>query len=123
MLFTRDLRLHDHPALSAAVERAERVVPLFVLDDDILASFGVPNRVAFLLDSLADLDRGLRERGAALVVRRGDVLAETVRVAQDAGAEAVFLGEDVSAYAQERERRLRAALWRAPGSSSRSSPA
>ena len=110
VLFTRDLRLHDHPALSAAVERAERVVPLFVLDDDILSSFGVPNRVAFLQDSLDDLDRGLRERGAALVVRRGDVLAETVRVAQDTGADAVFLGEDVSAYAQERERRLRAAL-------------
>ena len=110
VLFTRDLRLHDHPALSAAVEQAERVVPLFVLDDEILASFGAPNRVAFLLDSLGDLDRGLRERGAALVVRRGDVLAETVRVAQAAGAAAVFLGEDVSAYAQERERRLRAAL-------------
>ena len=110
VLFTRDLRLHDHPALCAAVERAECVVPLFVLDDDILGSLGAPNRVAFLLDSLDDLRRGLRERGAALVVRRGDVLAETVRVAQDAGAEAVFLGEDVSAYAQERERRLRAAL-------------
>ena len=110
VLFTRDLRLHDHPALAAAVERADRVVPLFVLDRDILASFGAPNRVAFLLDSLADLDAGLRERGAALVVRRGDVLAETVRVAQAAGAEAVHVSEDVSAYAQERERRLRSAL-------------
>ena len=110
VLFTRDLRLHDHPALSAAVERAERVVPLFVLDDDILASFGAPNRVAFLLDALDDLDASLRRRGAALVVRSGNVLAETARVAQDAGAEAVFVGEDVSAYAQERERRLRTVL-------------
>jgi deoxyribodipyrimidine photo-lyase len=110
VLFTRDLRVHDHPALTAAVERAERVVPLFVLDDRVLAAFGAPNRVAFLLDSLDDLDAGLRDRGAALVMRRGDVLAETVRVAQDAGAEAVFVGEDVSEYAQERERRLRTAL-------------
>ena len=110
VLFTRDLRLHDHPALAAAAERAERVVPLFVLDDDILTSFGAPNRLAFLRDSLEDLERGLRERGGALVLRRGDVREETVRVAQAAGAEAVFLGEDVSAYAQERERRLRRAL-------------
>ena len=110
MLFTRDLRLHDHPALAAAVDRAERVVPLFVLDDDILKHFWAPNRVAFLLDALADLEAGLRDCGGALVVRRGDVLAETVRVAQAADAEAVFLGEDVSAYAQERERRLRRAL-------------
>ena len=110
VLFTRDLRLHDQPALADAVERAERIVPLFVLDDEILRSFGAPNRVAFLLEALGDLDAGLRDRGGALVVRRGDVLAETVRVAQEAGAEAVFLGEDVSAYAQERERRLRATL-------------
>jgi deoxyribodipyrimidine photolyase len=63
VLFTRDLRLHDHPALTAAVERAERVVPLFVLDDRVLAAFGAPNRVAFLLDSLDDLDAGLRDGG------------------------------------------------------------
>ncbi len=48
VLFTRDLRLHDQPALAAAVERAERVVPLFVLDDAVLATFGAPNRLAFL---------------------------------------------------------------------------
>ena len=75
VLFTRDLRLHDHPALAAAVARAERVAPLFVLDEAILAAFGAPNRLAFLLDSLRDLDAGLAARGAALVVRSGDVLA------------------------------------------------
>ena len=110
VLFTRDLRVHDHPALSAAVERAERVVPLFVLDDAVLAAFGAPNRVAFLVDALRDLDARLRERGAKLVVRRGNVVAETVRAAQDVGAEAVHVSADVSAYAQERARRLRTAL-------------
>ena len=34
VLFTRDLRVHDHPALAAAAERAEHVLPLFVLDDE-----------------------------------------------------------------------------------------
>ena len=110
VLFTRDLRVHDHPALSAAVERAEQVVPLFVLDDAVLAAFGAPNRIAFLVDALRDLDARLRERGAKLVVRRGNVVAETVRAAQDVSAEAVHVSADVSAYAQERERRLRTAL-------------
>jgi deoxyribodipyrimidine photo-lyase len=112
VLFTRDLRVHDHPALGAAAERTERVVPLFVLDDSVLAAFGAPNRVAFLLDSLHDLDGSLRRRGAALVVRRGDVVAETAKVAAESGARAVFLGEDVSGYAQRRERRLRDTLAR-----------
>ena len=38
------------------------------------------------------------------------MVAETYRTAVEAGAEAVFLSEDVSAYAQERERRLRRTL-------------
>ena len=46
MLSTRDLRVHDQPALSSAAARAHRVVPLFVLDDAVLARLGAPNRVA-----------------------------------------------------------------------------
>jgi deoxyribodipyrimidine photo-lyase len=105
VLFTRDLRVHDNPALHAACEECERVVPLFVLDDEILERFGAPNRVAFLLDSLRDLDRSLRKRGAALVVRRGDVVAEVAAL----GVPRVHLTEDVSSYARDRERALRAA--------------
>ena len=110
VLFTRDLRLHDQPALATAVERSERVIPLFVLDDAVLAAFGAPNRIAFLLDSLRDLGSSLHARGGAIVLRRGNVVGETVRLALDTHAGAVFVSEDVSAYAQERERRLRTAL-------------
>lgn len=111
VLFTRDLRVRDHPALAAAATSAERVVPLFVLDEGIVGGdFASPNRVRFLLDALADLRRSLRGLGATLVVRRGEVVGETVRVAREAGAEAVFASTDVSAYAQGRERRLRRAL-------------
>jgi len=56
-LFTRDLRVHDNPVLSAAAG-ADEIVPLFVLDSAI-AGFAVPNRAHFLADSLADLDAGL----------------------------------------------------------------
>lgn len=46
VLFNRDLRVHDHPALTAAA-KAERTVPLFVLDERLLGSrFAAPNRVA-----------------------------------------------------------------------------
>ncbi len=107
VLFTRDLRVRDQPALAAAAELADRVVPLFVFDDTILGSdFAAPNRVAFLLDSLADLDGSLRGLGAGLVVRRGDVVREAVRLALDVDATAIHVSEDVSRYAQARERRL-----------------
>ena len=105
LLFTRDLRVHDHPALAEAVSQAESVVPLFVFDERIAAG---PNRVRFLLDSLADLRHSLRGLGGTLVVRRGDVVAETMRVVEESGAESVFLSEDVSRYAESRRRRLEA---------------
>lgn len=110
VLFTRDLRVHDHAGLTAAVESSEQVLPLFVLDDRVLDSFGAPNRLAFLLESLQDLRRSLEARGGGLAIRRGDVVAETVRLALDHNAAAVFVAEDVTSYAQERERRLGRAL-------------
>ena len=106
VLFTRDLRLHDHPALDAAVEHATHVVPVFVLDDELLAGFGAPNRVAFLLEALADLRSSLASRGSGLVVRRGDTVAQVLRVAVETGARSINLSEDVSSFAQARQRRL-----------------
>ena len=107
VLFTRDLRVHDNLALSTASHEAKRIVPLFVFDDAILrTSFAWPNRVAFLLDALRDLDASLTSRGARLVLRSGDVVAETLALARKVGAEAVFVAEDASAYAQRRQRRF-----------------
>ncbi|WP_021596947.1 cryptochrome/photolyase family protein [Actinomadura welshii] len=107
MLFTRDLRVRDNPALAAAC-RARRVVPLFVFDDRILGGrFAPPNRVRFLLESLADLRESLRELGGDLVLRRGDPVAEVARLARDAGAGALFLADERSAHADRRLAGLR----------------
>ncbi|AIR96603.1 cryptochrome/photolyase family protein [Streptomyces glaucescens] len=111
VLFTCDLRLHDHPPLRAALDGARQVVPLFVRDRAVTAAgFDAPNRRAFLADCLRDLDAGLRERGGRLVVRSGDVVAEVCRVAAETDADEVHLAADVSAFAHRRERRLRRAL-------------
>ncbi|MGW1724127.1 cryptochrome/photolyase family protein [Streptomyces sp. NPDC002306] len=111
VLFTSDLRLHDHPALRAALDGSREVVPLFVRDravDD--AGFAAPNRLAFLADCLRDLDAGLRERGGRLVLRSGDVVEQVCKVAAETDADEVHLAADVSGYAQRREERLRHAL-------------
>ena len=106
VLFNRDLRVHDHPALSAAT-KAERTVPLFVFDERLLGSrFAAPNRVAFMLEALHDLDERLRRAGGRLFVRRGDPVRETIAVARESGATAIHVSADWSAYARERERRL-----------------
>ncbi|WP_393100223.1 cryptochrome/photolyase family protein [Streptomyces sp. LN325] len=111
VLFTSDLRLHDHPALRAAHDGSAALVPLFVRDDAVAAAgFTAPNRMAFLADCLADLDAGLRERGGRLVVRSGDVIAQVCKVVSEADADEVHMAAGVSAYARRREDRLRTAL-------------
>ena len=66
VLFTRDLRLHDNPALHLACDQARQVVPMFVVDPAIA---GPPNRARFLAESLGDLREALRQRQGDLVVR------------------------------------------------------
>ncbi|MEW2118656.1 deoxyribodipyrimidine photo-lyase [Streptomyces sp. NPDC005474] len=111
VLFTSDLRLHDHPPLRAALDGGRPVVPLFVRDPAVDgAGFAVPNRLAFLADCLRDLDTGLRERGGRLVVRRGGLVGEVCRVAAEADAVEVHMAADVSRHARRREDRLRRAL-------------
>ena len=70
--FRRDLRLHDNPALRAALDRADRVVPFFCLDDRLLhGRHASGSRTQFMLECLADLDSSLRDRGSGLVIRHG----------------------------------------------------
>ena len=73
--FRRDLRLHDQPALAAAIAAGDgRVVPLFVLDPRLLhGRFASPNRTWFLLGSLRALAADLESLGSPLVVRVGDI--------------------------------------------------
>jgi deoxyribodipyrimidine photo-lyase len=111
VLYTRDLRVHDHEGLAEAARAHDRVVPVFVLDDHLLNPRAA-NRLSFLLDSLADLRRSLREHGSDLVVRRGDPVVETARLARQVGATHVFAARDASAYAQRRARRLERELAR-----------
>ncbi|MCP2322625.1 deoxyribodipyrimidine photo-lyase [Hamadaea flava] len=106
VLFTRDLRVADNPALHAACEIADRVVPLFVADPSVPSS---PYRQRFLAESLADLRESLRHLGGELVIREGDPVTEAVKLARETGAFGIGLAADVSGFAAARERRLRRA--------------
>ena len=114
VLFTRDLRVRDQPALAAAVRDAEEIVPAFVLDRELLArSCGSPNRVAFLLESLQDLQRSLADRGAALIVRHGEIVREALALAHEWDVSAIYMSADATPYARAREQRLLRACQRA----------
>ena len=89
--FRDDLRLADHPALHAAVQRDHPVIALYVLDEE---SEGVrPLGGAahwWLHGSLTALDASLRELGIPLVLRRGAAEPVVLELAASVHAGAVL---------------------------------
>ena len=102
--YRRDLRLRDHPALHAAVAAADRVAPVFILDPGLLQGrWPSPNRVRFMLGSLAELRDDLAAHDVPLVVLRGRPAEILPALAAAVGAREVFASRDVSPYARTRD--------------------
>ena len=116
--FRRDLRADDHAALYAACRAARQVWCAFVFDTDILA--GLPRadrRVAFIRDSLVDLDGQLRSLGLShgvenvgLIVRHGRASDTIVHLAGELGVQAVFASHDDEPASLTRDRLVRGRL-------------
>ncbi|MCK2021699.1 DNA photolyase family protein [Microbacterium sp. kSW2-24] len=89
--FRDDLRLADNPALRAAIDRGEPILAVYVLDEESpgIRPLGGAARW-WLHHSLASLSERLRERGGALVLRRGPAARVIPQVVADTDAGAVF---------------------------------
>ena len=110
--FRRDLRLHDHPALFAAVARGS-VAPLFVFDPRLLSGrFASPNRLWFMTESLRTLDGELRARGSQLHFRVGDPAVVVPAFARQARASTIFASRDYTPFARRRDVAVRVGLAR-----------
>ena len=89
--FRDDLRLADHPALRAAVDRGERVIGLYVFDEESAGVRPLGGAAKWWLHhSLVSLASRLEERGSRLVLRRGPAAREVQTVVRDAGASALL---------------------------------
>ncbi len=107
----RDLRLSDNQALQRALAAGEQVLPVFVIDPQLVEG---PNasakRLEFLWGGLRALDASLQALGSRLIVRRGDVLAVLQSLLAESGAGAIFAEQDFSPYARQRDGRAGAQL-------------
>jgi deoxyribodipyrimidine photo-lyase len=104
---TRDLRVHDHPALCAAFAAHDEVVPVFCFDDRLLnGRHASAPRTRFMLECLAELD----ERLGGIAFRDGPPERALPDLARELGARAVHATEDVGPFARRRADALRRAL-------------
>ncbi|MEM7755371.1 MAG: deoxyribodipyrimidine photo-lyase/cryptochrome family protein [Planctomycetota bacterium] len=115
----RDLRLHDHRPLAAALAAAERdrlpVVVLYIDEPELLASpEWDPRHSAFIEDCLADVDEGLHARGSRLTRLHAEAtqaLDQLARRLSDAGRLAGLWSHEETGLAVTYARDLRVADW------------
>jgi len=116
--FKTDLRLHDNEALVRAVTSGHTVVPVYCFDESHYGStrFGFRKtgdfRIKFLLESLTDLDAGLRNLGSGLLIVKGDPSIALPDVVKKYNAKKVFAKKEVASEEKATEEKVTAQLWK-----------
>ena len=103
--FRRDLRLSDNPALLAAIEAGDEIVPVFILDPALIKQAGT-KRLAYLGSSLRALDESLGNRLHVMVGDQVEVLNELMK---RYNATSVHISEEFEPYGAKRDARVEAA--------------
>ncbi len=110
--FRRDLRMHDHAALHAALKAHPAVHCVFVFDTEILDALPsrADRRVEFIWESVRELGEMLRAAGGGLHVLHGHAAKEVPRFAAQLGVAAVYANHDYEPRAIDRDAAVSAAL-------------
>jgi deoxyribodipyrimidine photo-lyase len=111
LLFSRDLRLTDNPALAAAIARNQPIVPVFILDDEDAGDWapGAASRW-WLHGALAALGEDLGQRGSRLILRRGKAEAVLDQLLPEIAATGVYWNRRYEPWAKARSERLKKRL-------------
>jgi deoxyribodipyrimidine photo-lyase len=105
MWFRRDLRINDHPALLAAIESSDQVIPLFILDEQQIKEAGA-KLLAYMSQSLRQLDESL---GNKLHIIKGDQVTVLKELISKYGVEEVHISAEYERYGAARDARVEAA--------------
>lgn len=116
--YRNDLRLHDNEALTDAIQQVDEIYPVYVLDDRFIhgkTSKGFRktglHRAKFLLESLADLQKSLREKGSDLFIYSGKTEDILFDVVQKTKASWVFCNRERTREEVEIQEALEEKLW------------
>lgn len=104
----RDLRLSDHAALTAAVERGGPVIPVFVRDETVDGLGAAPKwRLGLGLEHHAT---ALQDKGSRLILRSGDAREVIPALVRETGATAVYWQRAYDPASVARDTDVKAAL-------------
>ncbi len=117
--FRRDLRLADHPALTAAAGSGAPVIPVFIWDD-VMAEMGAAPRWR-MVEAVKHFSHSLKGIGSELVLRQGPAKAVLEGLIRETGAAGVFWSRAYDPASISRDKSVKVAL-KAAGVEARSFP-
>ena len=100
----RDLRLHDHAALSHALSSGETTI-VFIFDKHILDKLKNKSdkRVTFIMQSLQEMEKTLQKKDSSLIILYGKPEEEIPLLCEELKIQKVFTNRDYEPYAKKRD--------------------
>ena len=116
--FKTDLRLSDNETFVKALNWADEVIPVFVIEEEMLIEneLGFTRmghfRYRFLLESLSALDLKLKAKGAGLLVLKGDAIIEIPKIALKYNVQKVFTKKEIATEEIKSIQEVERELWK-----------
>ncbi|MCG8882584.1 deoxyribodipyrimidine photo-lyase [Tenacibaculum finnmarkense] len=102
--FRRDLRLEDNVALFNALNSSNKVLPIFIFDEEILDNLPENDaRVSFIYQTLQQLDTDLKDAGSSLLIKKGNPLEVWKTIISEFDISAVYTNKDYEPYGLQRD--------------------
>lgn len=102
--FRRDLRLEDNVALFNALNSSNKVLPIFIFDEEILDNLPKNDaRVSFIYQTLEQLDTDLKDAGSSLLIKKGNPLEVWKTIISEFDISAVYTNKDYEPYGLQRD--------------------
>ena len=105
--FRRDLRLTDNTALSQALSIDQSTLPVFIFDINIIDELEQNDpRISFIYEQLEKIHHKLAQKGAGLVVLKGDPEKVFKKLIDTYPIKKVYFNKDYEPYAIDRDQKV-----------------
>lgn len=110
--FRKDLRITDNPALNAAIDSGNQILPLFILEDSTTLERSIGSASKWWLHhALIDLKTSLQQKfGYQLIIRKGDSGNVLRQLISESSANTVFWNRRYEVDAMQRDSEIQNSL-------------
>lgn len=107
-IFRRDLRLVDNNCLNYVMKHCKKVIPVFIFTPEQVVNnkYKSDNAIQFMVESLKELDKELRNNKSKLHVFKGDNVRVLKKICKTIDVENIAFNMDYTPYSIKRDKEI-----------------